>query len=264
MRCLVVVLTLAAAVAACDRPQRRARPPSPGAPHLRVLTYNVNFGIAGDPDTIDVIRRAGADLVFLQETTERWEVSLRRELAGTYPHMEFRHCCGAGGLAVLSRYPFTGRDYWEPPPGGWFPAWRLVVDSPLGPLQVLNVHLRPPLDERGSVARGYLASRAVRVDEISAYVAGLDGELPTLIVGDFNEDRDGGAVAYLRTRGLRSALPEFHPRADTWAWPTSVGTVSHQLDHVVYDHSLVPIDAAVLEGGRSDHRAVVVVLESVD
>ena len=249
-------------VAACARPARRARPPTPGEPHLTVMTYNVNFGIAGDPATIAVIRDSGADVVFLQETTARWETALRRELATTYPHMQFRHCCGAGGLAVLSRHPFTEHDYWEPPAGGWFPAWRLVVDSPLGPLQVLNVHLRPPLDERGSLASGYLASRSVRVDEISAYLAGLDGTLPTLIVGDFNEGNGGGALAYLRRHGLESALPAFEPGADTWSWPTSFGRVRQQLDHVVHDAALVPIAATVLDGGRSDHRAVVVTVEA--
>jgi endonuclease/exonuclease/phosphatase (EEP) superfamily protein YafD len=257
MRILAIALCLAGA--ACARPARHARP-TPGAPHLAVMTYNVNFGIAGDPATIDVIRRGDADVVFLQETTARWEASLRVELAAEYPHMQFRHCCGAGGLAVLSRYPFTERDYWEPPAGGWFPAWRLVVDSPLGAVQVLAVHLHPPLDEDGSVVRGYLASRAVRLDEITSYVNGLDGELPTLIVGDFNEESDGGALAYLRRRGLRDA----DPGADTWRWTTSIGTVHQQLDHVVHDASLVPIDATVIQGGRSDHLAVLVTLESVD
>jgi endonuclease/exonuclease/phosphatase family metal-dependent hydrolase len=261
MRTLVLALVM---LAACSRPARRPRAPTPGRAHLSVMTYNVNFGIAGDPSTIDVIRDGDADLVFLQETTEDWETSLRTELGATYPHMQFRHCCGAGGLAVLSRYPFTEKDYWEPPDGGWFPAWRIVVDSPLGPLQVLNVHLHPPLDEDGSVVRGYLPSKSVRVDEISSYVEGLDGELATLIVGDFNENRDGGALAYLRRRGLRSALPELDPSADTWRWTTSVGTVHQQLDHVVHDPSLVPLDATVIHGGRSDHLAVLVTLESVD
>jgi endonuclease/exonuclease/phosphatase (EEP) superfamily protein YafD len=104
----------------------------------------------------------------------------------------------------------------------------------------------------------------VRVDEISAYVEALDGELPTLIVGDFNEDGDGRAIAFLHRRGMRSALPQFHPRANTWRWTTSVGTVHHQLDHVVYDNRLVPVDATVVPGGGSDHLAVLVTLQSVD
>jgi len=263
MRARILTLAIAVLAGSCTRPTRRTRAPTPGHPHVTVMTYNVNYGNVGDADTIDVIRHGGADLVFLQETTKEWAKILRRELGATYPYMEFRHCCGAGGLAVLSRYPFVQGDYWEPPSGGWFPAWRLIVDSPLGPLQVLNVHLHPPVDERGSIVRGYLPSRSVRVDEISAYVEGLDGDLATLIVGDFNEDDEGGALAFLRERGLRSSLPELDPGADTWRWTTSVGTVHHQLDHVVHDPSLVPLTATVIHGGHSDHLAVVVTLESI-
>lgn len=73
MKILVIVAILAAG---CGGPERRARPPTPGRPHLTVMTYNVNFGIAGDPETIEVIRGGGADVVFLQETTEAWEASL--------------------------------------------------------------------------------------------------------------------------------------------------------------------------------------------
>jgi endonuclease/exonuclease/phosphatase (EEP) superfamily protein YafD len=258
-------VTLAIVVtAACARPERGPRPPTPGRPTVSVMTYNVNFGLAGDPDTIAVIRDAGADVVVLQETTPRWEDHLRRELVGIYPHMEFRHAGGAGGLAVLSRHPVTAGASLPAPAGGWFPAWVVVVDSPLGPLQVLAVHLRPPISDGGSVASGYVTTRSVRVDEIASHLTALDDALPTLIVGDFNEDKDGRALAYLRRRGLRSALPQFHPRADTWRWTTSVGTIHHQLDHVVHDDQLVPIDATVVPGGRSDHLAVLVTLEAVD
>jgi len=34
---------------------------------LKVMTYNVNCGIAGDAGSIEAIRASGADVVFLQE-----------------------------------------------------------------------------------------------------------------------------------------------------------------------------------------------------
>jgi endonuclease/exonuclease/phosphatase (EEP) superfamily protein YafD len=225
------------------------------------MTYNVNFGLAGDEAGIAAIRAGDADLVILQETTEDWERALRAALADRYPHMQFRHCCGAGGLAVLSRFRFEERDYLSAVGDGWFPAWRVVVDSPLGALQVLAVHLRPPLSEQGSVVSGYLTTPPVRRLEIEAFARYLDPELPTLVVGDFNEPDGGGALRFLAEHGLRSVLPELHPGATTWAWPTSFGRVSSQLDHIVYDPALAPLDARVLEGGRSDHQPVVAVFE---
>lgn len=251
-------LVLLALLCGCAGPTRVARPPSPGRPVLTVMSYNVNYGIAGDRDTILAMGAGDPDVVFLQETTPGWEGPLRIRLRERFPYMKFHHTRGhgAGGLAVLSRLPFDGEAILPAPPGGWFPAWRLVLQTPLGPVQVLNVHLHPPFSDSGSVVSGYLPSRPLRRRELASYLAALTPGLPTLVVGDFNEDADGGAVRLLAARGLRSALPEFHPRRTTWRWPTAFGTLTAQLDHVAYSAELEPLDARVIEAGRSDHLPV--------
>ncbi|HLU68856.1 MAG TPA: endonuclease/exonuclease/phosphatase family protein, partial [Kofleriaceae bacterium] len=64
------------------------------------MTYNVNYGTAGDEETLALIAQSGADVVLLQETNPAWERALRRALSGTYPHMAFLHADRrAGGLA---------------------------------------------------------------------------------------------------------------------------------------------------------------------
>ena len=69
--------------------------------------------------------------------------------------------------------------------------------------------------------------------------------------------------ALLRSRGFEDALYGFHGSQATWHWPTSVGTVSAQFDHMAHDPRLVPLDARVVDGGRSDHLPVVAVFELV-
>jgi endonuclease/exonuclease/phosphatase (EEP) superfamily protein YafD len=223
------------------------------------MSYNVNYGLSGDEQAIEAIRKSNADFVLLQETTAAWETQIRRELSTEYPHMAFRHCCGAGGLAILSKGQIVQDEYLPPrtKDRGWFPAWRHIVDTPLGKVQTLNVHLRPPISDGGSVVRGYFSTREIRKKEIRAHFAEMDKRIPTVIAGDFNESDDGRAVQFLHKRGLRSALPEFKPGADTWRWTTSVGTVHSQLDHIVYNAHFTPINAIVLKQGRSDHRPVV-------
>ena len=257
MRAAAMVAAMLA-LGACQGPLTTGplAPTPPGA--VRVMTYNVNYGIAGDPSTIQAIIDGTADLVFLQETNPGWEVALRGALGATYPHQAYQHCCLAGGLAVLSRWPVEDLDYVEQVGEGWFPAWRGRVATPLGAIQVLNVHLHPPLDNHGSVVRGYFASRPIRRREISELAELLEPGQPTLVVGDFNESAYGSALRYLEARGLRSAVPQFVDGATTWRWRTRLGMLHQQLDHVVYDAHLEPLDAVVLAGGRSDHRPVVV------
>ena len=130
---------------------------------------------------------------------------------------------------------------------------------------MLNVHLRPAISNGGSVVSGYFLTPPVREREIEAFAASLDPDIPTLVVGDFNEHENGRAGRWLRERGMRSALPEFSPYAKTWRWPTSVGlTLRGRYDHIVYDPRLEPLRVAVRPVGRSDHLPVVGVFALAD
>src|SRR5688500_11470235 len=138
-------------VAGCAaRPKDRASGPVEG-PSLRVMTYNVNFGGAGMELAVAAIAEADADLVCLQETTPAWERVLKRALAQTYPHMQFRHSAGAGGQAFLSKFELEDDAYVRETPG-WFPGWIVKTKTPIGIVQLVNVHLRPPLSEHASAS----------------------------------------------------------------------------------------------------------------
>lgn len=235
--------------------------PIDGLAVLRLLTYNVNFGIAGDADTMAAIHDASADLVLLQETNVEWERALRREFAGEFPHMTFKHRGGAGGLAVLSRQAPVQIEFLPAAQGGgWFPAVRVVVDSRLGRVQVLGVHLRPAVSEGGSWVSGHFSTPSVRSAEIRSFCARLSPALPTVVAGDFNEEEDGDAARFLVEQGFRSALARYAPDRFTWRWPTVVGELHKQLDHVFYDGKLDVLFAEVRTAGRSDHLPVVAVI----
>ena len=256
MRKSLAVLLLALFIAGCGgRAARTAVAPLPAEPHVSVMTFNVNVGMAGDPSTVDAVAHQDADVIFLQESTPQWESAIRQRFGESYPHMAFKQCLPAGGLAVLSRLPIESIDYL--PAENWFPAARVVVASPLGRLQVLNVHLRPPVSAKGSVVSGYFTTPPVRRHEISAFASALDPALPTLVVGDFNQDENGGGVRWLREHGYRSALPEFQPHAQTWRWKTSVVSLHGRYDHLCYDARLTPLRVEVRDVGQSDHLPVV-------
>lgn len=252
------IAVLAGLIAGCGSAERAAEAPAAEAPGLRVLTYNVNFGLEGDRACIEAIRAASADVVVLQETTPGWEAALREAFGEAYPHVVFRHSSGAGGIAVLSRYPLGPAEVIDAP-SGWFPALRVVAETPLGPVQLLALHLRPPVSDRGSVVSGYFTTGPIREAEVTTYLDHLDPALPTVVAGDLNE-WDGRAVRALAARGYRSVLPGFHGRQPTWRWQTSLGEVRAQLDHVLVDDRLVARSAEVRGAGRSDHLPLLVEL----
>jgi endonuclease/exonuclease/phosphatase family metal-dependent hydrolase len=77
---------------------------------------------------------------------------------------------------------------------------------------------------------------------------------------DFNEEGDGEVAAFLREHAFSSALARFAPGQFTWRWPTLLGEMHKQLDHVYYGGSLDVLSAEVRTVGRSDHLPVIAVL----
>lgn len=228
---------------------------------LSVLSYNVNYGLAGDASGLAAIVDADADVVLLQETTPEWEQALRGSdpINAAWPHQQFHHCCGAGGLAILSRWPITELEILDPPGhvDAWFPAARAVIATPAAELELLDVHLRPPVktDDQGWLA-ALSSTPAVREAEIEHYLPALDPALPTIIAGDFNEGDGGAALDKLEAAGFIDVLARLRVRGHTWRW----GGLRGRLDHVLVDERLEPVRGQILNAGRSDHLPLRVVV----
>lgn len=255
---LLMAILCMGLVSGCAGPTRQALT-LPG-PHARVMTYNVNYGGPGADLAVEAIRESGADLVCLQETNGRWESLLRATLSEQYPHMLFRHEPMAGGMAVLSRQELREVAY-VLPEGGWFPGWVLEAQTPAGPVQVVAVHLHPPLNERGSVsASAYFTTQDIRRGEIQAIWGHVQPGRPTLVMGDFNEPDNGAAVRYLQEQGLTDALRQFDRQTDTWRWRSGLVSLQSRYDHILYSRQLECYHAAVLNRGASDHLPVVAIV----
>lgn len=253
-RCLAVLVV--SSLMCCAHPTRVARAPAGGEAILRVATYNLNYGLVGDGETLAALAATKAEVVFLQETSPGWERALRATLASTWPHQAYLHAAAAGGMAVLSKSPFTVKNV-LPNPRQWFDGLRVVAQTSIGPVQALVVHLHPPITEDGDWIRGYFSTGPARRAELLAWLPTLEPDLPTLVVGDFNEGTSGQAVKLLEQRGLRTVLPEFHPQAKTWRWRVGPLLLSAQFDHLAYDQRLEPLNAQALQRGNSDHLPVV-------
>jgi endonuclease/exonuclease/phosphatase (EEP) superfamily protein YafD len=261
----LVVIALAAC-SSCSEHGPVNAPGTPASDQLRVVSYNVNFGLAGDPVGVRAVGPLGGDIVFLQETNEQWEQAFVEALGRRYPHHRFTHPKDwpAGGMGVLSRFPIESITE-LPTFGGFFFAWRVVIKSNLGRIQVLNVHLRPPMSDGGSWVVGYFSTRENRLEEIEHHLAALDPKLPTLIVGDFNEETDGLAMGRLAQLGYGNATAQFNPKKPTWRWQLSSGvTLRFQLDHILHDAHFVPVASQIVPAGNSDHVPIWTDFERID
>ena len=178
---------------------------------MRLLSYNIHEGIGGRDRRyrmdriLQVIERENPDLLCLQEvaqgSTRSYHHDQPRMLAECVQaaaqlfQLNVRWKRGGYGNQVLSRWPFLSHHQislrWngKKARGGQIVA----VDSPEGPLLVVNWHLGLGERERDWQARHLLGHRLFLES----------AHLPTLIAGDFNDWRDALAPGPMLRQGFR-------------------------------------------------------------
>lgn len=233
----------------------------PHAPHLRVLTYNVNWSGPRPDLTAELLRQSGAEIVCLQETTPQWAEYLRQALARDYPFMQFRDSKNrmGGGLGFLAKVPAREVAY-LPSETTWFDGWIMRFETAIGPVQVINVHLRPPISDRGSWVSGYFTTADDRLAEMERFYQARESQTPTAVLGDFNDGESSAVARWLERQGLRNALPQFDRSHPTWQWQTSVMTLKRRMDHIFYPPEFDCTAARVIPAGASDHFPVTAIL----
>ncbi len=211
-----------------------------------IQTFNLCFAIAGDAETLRAVLESDADVLILQESTERWRALIEEAMRTTHPHQFWRAPSApyaASGGAILSRFPLSERRV-VPSAVGWFESLLAVVDTPHGAIQVVGVHLQPAARLTDLLTLGQAHQREMA----HAYPATA---LPVIVAGDFNEER-GGAVAWLEDQGL----VEGQSHAPTWRWPIGSLMARLRIDHVFVSPELSILRTDVLARGHSDHLPV--------
>lgn len=224
------------------------------------MSYNIELGAAGAGSTLDAIGEIDADIVCLQEVTPEAEQSLRASYGEQYPYQLYKSKGGAGGLAALSRFPLVDLGL-RAAPQGWHPSWHLEAESPAGPIQLLNIHLRSLFSGDSNPIESYLATDTDHLEQIELFSDECNANVATIALGDFNEEADGNAVRFLEGRGFQNLLPAFHPGQPTWGFRSVGNQLGATIDHILVTDQLVPLNAWVRRLGESDHVPVIAHLE---
>ena len=234
---------------------------SPDVPHIRVVSYNVNWGFVKPGNVADFLHAVDADVICLQETHRYWEVFLKERLGERYRHSVFEERGGAGGIAIMSKYKLEKVELVEPK-SGWFPSLLAEVQTPIGLLQFLNVHLKPPLSNEGSVRISALyRTPNIHLKEIEEFFSITDSAKPLVIAGDFNEDENGKAIRWLIDKGFVDALSVYDTYTKTWEWEISSGIkLKNRYDHIMLSKGLDCTGARVIRVDASDHMPVLAVI----
>ena len=225
---------------------------------LRIVTYNINYGGNNPENVADYLKTSGADIIYLQETHKKWEDYLKKHLSKEYPYSSFHASGGAGGIAFMSKYPLKNIRAIGAK-AGWFPALIADVDTPIGNTQVLNVHPRPPLNDRGSVSiPAYVQSPYIHRRKLYSFLQEADLSRPMIIAGDFNEGDSRKGIKWLVQNGFTDALPLYDKHSKTWGWQVMpYMSISNRYDHIVFSKHFYCTGARVTYIDANDHYPVI-------
>ncbi len=238
--------------------------------HITVATLNVYFDNRSPQLAVEAIRESKADVVFLQETTRKFEQRLHKELKDSYPHMFFKGGSGripTDRFGILSRNPIEKPRFVAPKHGlfGTVIAQTVIGDRRL---QLVNVHLKPLLPPSNARPAQYLqafkALDKAHEAEVKRILQNLDPALPTILAGDLNSIPGSSAPRLLEKEGFRDAFkPASTDGTDdaggppTWHFDSQLGPVRVRIDYIFCSKELSVGEGSVVTNTGSDHGLVI-------
>ena len=260
-----------------------------------IMNYNVNYvfakGGVEDANAVKIMEAIGsisADIVCLQETHKGYESLIVSKFGENYPHRHFYHSGAAGGIATLSKYPiektlvldndvhikgrfaffffkFNCKSHIYGASSSWFKILVCVLNVDGERVQVVNVHLRPPVEDSGKAylwtMRTTSSIRKMEVEYMLKRLPENPSEVATFIVGDFNENDGYSALEELKKGGFADALQEYCPKVHTHWWILfKFYKLLSRLDHSFYNKTIKALSCEVVEGyegNASDHLPIV-------
>lgn len=225
-------------------------------PGATAMTYNVLYEGARTQDTLALIEQQTPDVLCLQEVTPSFVAAFGDRLGRIYPFRRFDARPGTWGIGIASRTPLGEVQVFEQRPHR-MPAMEAVVKLDGRAVRIACLHLFPPVAQRrkgASLFESLEENAQLREQQAEALRRRYRSEArPVLLLGDLNEDRDGGAIAVLRKAGY---VPACAARGSacgaTYPGATSPLPAVWQVDHALA-RGLTFLDARVLRGGGSDH-----------
>jgi endonuclease/exonuclease/phosphatase family metal-dependent hydrolase len=232
---------------------------------MRLLTYNIHKGIGGRDRryrldrVIEVIELENPDLCCLQEVSQNSRRSKHDDqprllidyfhAVGHLYQRNLHHGEGGYGNMILSRWPFLRHHhislrYNSRKPRG---AQLAVVDTPEGPLHLVNWHLGLAEAERQWQVRHLLNHALFRES----------AELPTLIAGDTNDWRNKFSHGVFAEHGFQTstAPPSRYRTFPAWMAMGSLDKEFHR-GGVTIQHARVV--SSWLAHRASDHLPVMI------
>lgn len=220
----------------------------PGAPRLRVVSFNVWFRNHDYERIARYLEEVRADVLVLQELTREQAAELHGKLP-SYPHAQ--PGSGRTGAVVYARWPIIDADLPRLTPEG-IRGTKVVLDWRGMRVAVLGVHLHWPLGRRNSHLRNRELATIGRI-------AAASGDMPLVVAGDLNiTPWSKHFRALLQGSGLEDCGAGF---GLAHSWPAQLPPLGIRIDHCFTSAHWRSVEVSTGPNLGSDHLPVVADLQ---
>ncbi len=212
--------------------------------HISIAQINISLSNSSSSETLESIKKTGADVLSIQEVDFEWSHRLKDSLSSLYPYSCRVERADVYGIELFSKYPFASCDtfYSEDIP-------NLVISlkkTPSSrPIYIVSTYVAPPL-----FTYAYqLMQKQMHI--IAEYIHVITD--PLITVGDYNIESSSWEMQQFRQEaGLLASRRGFSPtRKDGHFDLTEVPT-----DHISFTPHLECIYFETIIGKKDEHLGI--------
>ncbi len=219
---------------------------APGGMQMKFVYANLLSTNDDHDRLLKLIEVERPDLIFLQEFSPQWQVTMER-LKASYPAAYARPREDNFGIAMFSRVPLTAVSHVDSPPLG-YPT--LIATTSVNGAELTMISSHPMIP----VGRDNFAARNAQIQSLAELVNTIDG--PVMLLGDLNATIWDRYYRQLEAdTGLRNARRGFGILP---TWPTFMPLGLIPIDHVLVSEEISVVEARTGPRIGSDHLPLIV------
>ena len=231
---------------------------------LTVMSYNLFFKNKRKDQTISIIKRENPDILFVQELTPNWASTLEKSIGGIYKYKLTKSLKGTHGIGIYSKYKISDQEFLKNSSNKPFAQLvNLTIQGKL--VRLINTHLASPaiaVENKEKFFSLYRENYQVRKKQLKKLNNLTNNQKYDcqLLVGDLNTLYSEPIFKRLKLNWVNSNNELLRWTKFNFPHSSKISPIL-TLDYIFGRGNLKFIESKVIEGGSSDHLAIMTKLK---
>ncbi len=213
-------------------------------PIIKIAQFNLNASNSSHYETINAIKKIGADVVSIQEVSLDWIIDLKDSLSNIYPYSCQINASDVYSMRLYSKYRFESCDtfYCDNIPNLVL-GFKTQYSNKY--VYIISSYIAPPL-----FSSAYVRMQS-QLDTLASYVNSLKN--PVITVGDYNIHGSSYEIQQFRRKAnLNTSRRGYRPDRDNG----HISFLEVPTDHIFYTNQMNCINFQTISGPHAERLGI--------